>query len=253
MGIKRKSERQENTTILLTAPVFSRCWVKEQEVTREKKKEVAQITGKRERLFLGCGWGTKHRLDGSTVIFKAFLPQSFLTPLLPCFLTWERVYTGWGQAWSYCSIKVLFVYLRTTSSFYMLYSVATIYPLSLHLNNHFWHYYISKRESLPIFCEWHDGDGLSIGRFIKACNSHATSLSLLHGSNLSPSGQSTRRVAPHFHFTDVWSIKARHGAVGQCSHLKQDHCCDFPERGLALMGFCNFCAPQIPSMSCFLL
>lgn len=182
--------------------------------------------------------------------------QSFSPPVSSHSLAPMFSHLREGIHWLEAGMKLLqhqsFVRIRTTSLFYMLYSVATISP-PLHLNNHFCHYYISKRESLPIFFEWHDGDGLSIGRFIKACNSHATSLSLLHGSNLFPSGQSTRRVALHFHFTNVWSIKAWHGAVGQCSHLKQDHCCDFPERGLALMGFCNFCAPQIPSMSCFLL
>lgn len=35
------------------------------------------------------------------------LPQSSLTLLLPCFLTWEMVYIGWLQAWSCCSFKVL--------------------------------------------------------------------------------------------------------------------------------------------------
>lgn len=114
------------------------------------------------------------------------------------------------------------------------------YPLPLHLNNHFCHYYISKREFLPIFCEWHDGDGLSIGWFIKVYNSHTTSLSLLHGSNLSPSGQSIRRVALHFHFTHVWSIKAWHGAVDNAHVWSRTTTAIFPRGDLLWWGFAIF-------------
>lgn len=114
------------------------------------------------------------------------------------------------------------------------------YPLPLHLNNHFCHYYISKREFLPIFCEWHDGDGLSIGWFIKVYNSHTTSLSLLHGSNLSPSGQSIRRVALHFHFTHVWSIKAWHGAVNNAHVWSRTTTAILPRGDLLWWGFAIF-------------
>lgn len=56
------------------------------EVTREKKKASGADSWKKKACFSGLVDGVPNTtLHGSTVIFKAFLPQPLLTPLLPCF------------------------------------------------------------------------------------------------------------------------------------------------------------------------
>ncbi len=62
MGIKRIWETWENTTIPLNISTLLWGRVKEQEVTREKKKGSGADCWIESVLFLGCWWGPKHQI-----------------------------------------------------------------------------------------------------------------------------------------------------------------------------------------------
>lgn len=149
MGIKRKRETQENTAILLTSPVFSWYSVKEQEVTREKKKGSCTDYWKKGASFSRVRMGYQTSTWWQHCDLQSFSPSVSSHSLAPMFSHLRE-----GIHWLGAGMKLLQhqSFVRISQDYKLiLYAVLCCkqHPLPLHLNNHFCHYFLAKENLYP--------------------------------------------------------------------------------------------------------